>query len=68
MLNATIVHYPKLFKEKKKKKKQPWSREKKKHLQSEIQNFGIFAGQMISNYFNKTEGGLIEFSPYSYQK
>lgn len=66
MLNATIVHYPKLFNNKKKKPNPGVG--KKKHLQSEIQNFGIFAGQMISNYFNKTEGGLIEFSTYSYQK
>lgn len=44
----------------KKKNKKP--EVEKKNLQSEIQDFGIFAGQMISNYLNKTEGGLIEFS------
>ena len=54
MLNATIGHYPKLFKK------------KLKTLQSEIQDFGIFASQVISNYLNKTESGLIEFSIYSY--
>lgn len=59
MLNGTIVHYPKLLKKKQKNKK---PEVEKKNLQSEIQDFGIFAGQMISNYLNKTEGGLIEFS------